>query len=54
MNYMGGWNTKEKIEYQQLCDKLKNDYCNIHNIPLIRVSYLNKSNELEKLILQGE
>lgn len=51
INYMGGWNTKEKIKYQQLCDTLKDNYCDIHNIPLIRVSYLNKSNELEKLIL---
>ena len=51
INYMGGWNTKEKIKYQQLCDTLKDNYCDTHNIPLIRVSYLNKSNELEKLIL---
>lgn len=50
-DYIGGWNTKEKIEYQQLCDELKDNYCNIHNIPLIRISYLNKSNELKKLIL---
>ena len=51
INYMGGWNTKEKIKYQQLCDTLKDNYCDTHNIPLIRISYLNKSNELEKLIL---
>ena len=33
-------------------DKLKDDYCKIHGIPLLRISYLNKENdELEKLIL---
>ena len=55
MSYIGGWNTKEKIEYQQLCDKLKDNYCKIHGIPLLRISYLNKENdELERLILQGD
>lgn len=43
-NYIGGWNTKEKIMYQQKCDELKNNYCKEHGIPLIRISYLNKDN----------
>ena len=34
-----GWNTTEKIQYQQKCDILKNEYCKMNNIPLIRIPY---------------
>lgn len=37
--YVGGWNTFEKVEYQQICDKIKTDYCNNHNISLLRINY---------------
>ena len=29
----------KKLEYTQLCDKIKNEYCKNNNIRLIRISY---------------
>lgn len=51
-SHICGWNTKEKVEYQQLCDQLKTDYCKIHNIPLIRISY-KQDIKIEDLIIKG-
>ena len=33
------WNTKEKMLQTQEYDKIKNNYCHIHNIPIIRIPY---------------
>lgn len=33
------WNTKESLAERILRDKMKNDYCVAHNIPLIRIPY---------------
>lgn len=44
----------KKIEVSQLRDKIKDEYCETHNIPLLRLPYyLNKEemkNEIEKVI----
>lgn len=51
-SHISGWNTVEKISYQQKCDQLKNEYCEAHQIPLIRISYKNLDNiEISQLIL---
>lgn len=34
-----GWNNKENLQLIQENDKLKNEYCKAHNIPLIRIPY---------------
>ena len=48
-----GWNTIEKIQYQQKCDKLKDEYCQNNNIPLIRIPYTKlNSITLTDLILK--
>lgn len=48
---------KEKFQRTQLYDKLKNQYCNEHNIDLLRISFRNKNNLLniidKKLIQKG-
>ena len=53
--HIGGWNTLEKIQYRQICDQLKNEYCQTHNIPLIRISYKDKDSiTIDKLLLKKE
>lgn len=34
-----GWSTEEQVAKTQKYDKIKNDYCREHNIPLIRIPY---------------
>lgn len=41
---------KEKFEIVKLHDEIKNDYCKIHNIKLIRISY-NEFDNIEKILL---
>ena len=36
INHFGG---KEQFQITQECDKIKNEYCKTHNIPLIRIPY---------------
>lgn len=36
MDFFGG---EEGLNYNQTHDKLKNEYCRNHNIPLIRIPY---------------
>lgn len=43
INFISGWNTYEKIKYQQECDELKNAYCQKNNIPLVRLNYKHKN-----------
>lgn len=38
------WNTKENYERTIALDKKKNNYCKIHNIPLIRIPYTLRNN----------
>ncbi len=35
----GGWNTEENWKKVQFYDKIKDEWCKEHNIPLIRVPY---------------
>ena len=35
----GGWNTQERLIENQKRDKIKQDYCKEHNIPLFIISY---------------
>ena len=51
LDYINGWNTKEKILYQQKCDNLKNEYCKNHKIPLIRINYLKNDITINDLTL---
>lgn len=37
-----GWNTKEKLMEIQKKDQIKNEYCYLNSIGLIRISYKNK------------
>ena len=48
-----GWNTQEKYEYTKAHDELKNRYCKIHNIPLIRIPYTHENQlTIEDLLLE--
>ena len=48
-----GWNTKENFEKTKKRDIIKNEYCIVHNIPLIRIPYTHKTDiKLEDLILE--
>lgn len=48
-----GWNSQELLEKTQLHDKIKNQYCLEHNIPLIRIPYTHLSKLcLEDLLLE--
>lgn len=38
------WNTKENYERTVVLDKKKNNYCKVHNIPLIRIPYTLRNN----------
>lgn len=46
-----GWNTIENLRKTHLRDKNKNQYCFIHNIPLIRIPYDHKTLTLKDLLL---
>ena len=46
-----GWVTKEKLEYTHQKDLSKNQYCYLHQIPLIRIPY-NADYNFEDLILE--
>lgn len=49
-----GWNTEEKIQYQLLCDTIKTEYCEQHNIPLIRIPYTKTNITIEDLLLSNK
>lgn len=49
IEYFGGEDT---FQYLQLCDKIKNNYCLSHNIPIIRIPYYKKNKiQLDDIIL---
>lgn len=50
--YSGGWHTKEKYEKLLNNDKRKNEYCQQHNIKLIRISYLEKNEITLKRLME--
>lgn len=43
-----GWHTEEQLTKQQERDKIKNEWCREHNIPLIRIPYTH----LDKLCIE--
>ena len=45
----GGWNTMDSVQKTQQRDKIKNDYCQKHNIKLIRIKY-DEEITLEKIL----
>ena len=48
-----GWDTEEHLLKLQKNDKIKNEYCKKHNIPLIRIPYTHLSElELKDLMLE--
>lgn len=47
------WNTEEFVEKQKIRDQVKNEYCKLNNIPLIRIPYTHKMKiSLKDLILE--
>lgn len=48
---LGGWGTEEHLLSVQRHDKIKNDYCKEHGIPIIRIPYTHKNICLEDLLL---
>lgn len=49
INYFGG---EKNFNYQQECDNIKNEYCQNHNIPIIRIPYTKKGKiELQDILL---
>lgn len=38
-SHSGGWNTREQVLNTQIHDKFKNEWCQKHHIPLIRIPY---------------
>lgn len=51
-NTTSGWNNENKLQQTQINDKIKNDWCKKHNIPIIRIPYLVKDIKLEDLLLE--
>ena len=51
-NTTSGWNNENKLHQTQINDKIKNDWCKKHNIPIIRIPYLIKDIKLEDLLLE--
>lgn len=52
-NITGGWSNQEHLNNLQQRDKIKNEYCLINNIPLIRIPYTKyNSLTIEDLLLQ--
>lgn len=49
--YTSGWTNEEKLEYNQKCDKIKEDYCKNKNYNLIRIPYWFYKTEKYKNIL---
>ncbi len=48
-----GWHTKEAVQKQQKRDKIKNNYCKEHHIPLIRIPYIHYNDlKIEDLLLE--
>lgn len=43
-SYSGGWNTKEQMLETQKRDWLKNEWCRLNNIPIIRIPYWSIDN----------
>lgn len=49
----GGWNTEESLNKRQEHDKIKNNWCLINHIPLIRINYTKlKDLTLQDLLLE--
>ena len=47
------WTDEEMFKYQKIRDKIKNDYCQSHNIPLLRLPYwLFKTDGYKKKLIQ--
>lgn len=42
LDHLSGWLTKEKVLLQQENDKIKDNYCKIHNYNLVRISSLKE------------
>ena len=40
IDYFGG---EQEFNYRKLCDNIKNDYCNQHNISIIRIPYTERN-----------
>lgn len=51
LDYVRGWNTEEKIKYQQQCDALKDEYCLNNNIQLIRIPYTQQNITIADLLV---
>lgn len=47
VEYFGG---EEEFRYRQICDKIKIDYANSINIPLIKFNYTQTKEEIEEII----
>ena len=45
-NITNGWNNTQYHQELKTRDKMKDDYCEQHNIPLIRLNYLMLKNNL--------
>ena len=46
-----GWITKKQFENLQYHDKLKNEYCELHNIPLLRINY-DQFDNIEEILIK--
>ena len=51
-NITSGWNNESRFQQTQINDKIKNDWCKKHNVPIIRIPYLVKDVKLEDLLLE--
>lgn len=49
-NSGGGWNTDQHLEDTKRKDKIKNDYCEQHSIPLLRIPFYKTYNEIKQMI----
>lgn len=50
---VGGFMTEERVQYTKQHDKIKNEYCKQHSIPLIRIPYTHlKDFDIKDLLIQ--
>ncbi len=49
VEFFGG---QKAFELLQKCDKIKNNYCNTNNIPLLRVNYFQIEEEIILIVKQ--
>lgn len=49
---MGVWGGEEKLKRTQICDKIKNEFCENNDIPLVRIPYTYNEEQVKETVLR--